>query len=398
MNNEALDLDILSSLDPEKLGQALAYARKKSGLTQDIASEKIEVARTTMVAIEKGLRRIRPNELVKLARLYGCQVSDFVCPRPLIESFSKRVQFRGPFSRTARDDESVAPFIEEFEELCRDYLELEQITKLPLQRRYPPETPIDRVHLAKTAELLAQEERDRLGLGDGPLYMIRDVLEQEVGLRVYFMKMPSHFSEMYVYDDILGGCLAINCDHPEDRRRLSMLHGYAHFLTSRYKSFVHLEGGRRFGPDADNERFADYFAVCFLMPRIGLLRRVNEIRVAAKSKLPIADIFRVAHRFGVSLQALVLRLEDLRELPSGAWEQLRSRVSIQGAQERLNLPTIPGRDDLLPVHYRQLAFHAYEERLISELQLTRFLRTDRLDARLLMRSHHKFSNLINADS
>lgn len=385
MEHDILNTDVLSSLDARQLGQELAHARKKSGLTQDEAARIIEAVRTTMVAIEKGERRIRPNELVKLTRSYGRQVSDFVRPRPIVEPFRTRVQFRGPFSRTAQDDESVAPYIEEFEELCRDYLELEQITKSPLPHRYPPETPFTRAHLARTAELLAQEERNRLGLGDGPVHMIRDVLEQEVGLRVFYIKMPARFSEMYVCSDSMGGCLAINSDHPEDRRRWSIVHGYAHFLTSRYKAFVNLEGGRRFGPESDNERFADHFTVCFLMPRLGLLRRVTEIKEAAKSKFSIADVFRVAHRFGVSPQALVLRLEDLRELPSGTWEQLRSRVSIRDAQERLSLPPIPGRDDLLPVRYRQLAFRAYDDGLISESQLAHFLRAERLEARLLSR-------------
>jgi hypothetical protein len=34
--------------------------------------------------------------------------------------------------------------------------------------------------------------------------MIRDVLEQEVGVRVFFIEMPAKFSAMYVCDDALG--------------------------------------------------------------------------------------------------------------------------------------------------------------------------------------------------
>jgi hypothetical protein len=86
-----------------------------------------------------------------------------------VQPFQQRVQFRGPFSRTNRDDEQIEPCIEEFENLCRDYLELEQITQSPLVHRYPPEVTLPTNHLAQFAESLASEERGRLGLGDGPL-------------------------------------------------------------------------------------------------------------------------------------------------------------------------------------------------------------------------------------
>ena len=377
------DPQILDSLNPQELGGELSRARKRRGLTQEEAAKVIEVARTTITAIEKGDRKIRSGELIKLARAYGQQVSDFVRPRPIVEPFVPRIQFRGPFGRTELDDKDVEPFIESFEELCRDYLELEQLTQSPHSRRYPPEAPLPRSNMGRAAESLAQEERNRLGLGDGPIAFLRDVLEQEVGLRVFFIDMPSRFSEMYICDDTVGGCIAINRNHPEERRRWSMAHAYAHFLTSRSHSVISTQssGGVR---TSDAERFGDLFPSPFLMPTAGLLRRVTEIRDAAKDKLPISDVFRVAHRFGVSPQAMVRRLEDLRLLPSGTWDGLSERVSVRNAQERLGLTAIAGRDELLPVRYRQLAFFAYDEGLISEGRLARFLRVDKLEARRLI--------------
>ena len=45
---------------------------------------------------------------------------------------------------------------------------------------------------------------------------------------------------MYTYDEKLGGCMAINANHPEERRRWSLAHGYLHFLAHRRKSVVGL--------------------------------------------------------------------------------------------------------------------------------------------------------------
>src|SRR5438309_2958037 len=120
-----METNILDTIDMRELGKELQQARIKRGLTQEEAAKIIEVARTTITAIEKGERRIKAGELIKLARAYGRQVSDFVRQRPRFESFQP--QFRGPYLPTTIDERAIAPSIEILEELCRDYLELEEI-------------------------------------------------------------------------------------------------------------------------------------------------------------------------------------------------------------------------------------------------------------------------------
>ena len=130
-----MNASILDTIDIVVLGRNLQEARKKRGLTQEDAAKIIQVARTTMTAIEKGERRIKPGELIKLSQAYGRQVSDFVRERPAIQPF--RVQLRGPLALANEDTDRIAQPIDELEELCRNYLELENITAAPLVRNYP---------------------------------------------------------------------------------------------------------------------------------------------------------------------------------------------------------------------------------------------------------------------
>ncbi len=160
-----------------------------------------------------------------------------------------------------------------------------------------------------------------------------------------------------------------------------MVHDYAHFLTSRFKSVVFVEGQGRFRSESGSEQFAEYFTPNYLMPTVGLRRRVSDIREASQKKFPISDVLRVAHRYGVSPQALVRHLEELRELPSGTWNQMRERISIKEAQERLGLGNVAGRDKIVPIRYHQLALSALDDDLISEAQFAQFLRVNRLQAR-----------------
>lgn len=118
----------LAQLDPYVLGQRLQEARTRRGLTQQEAADWLTVARTTITAIEKGERRIRPHELVKLAQFYGTQVSELVRQRPPAESFA--VQFRTFLRREDQPDRELDEAAAEFQRLCEDYLALEELCGL----------------------------------------------------------------------------------------------------------------------------------------------------------------------------------------------------------------------------------------------------------------------------
>lgn len=302
-------LCMITSKNTRELGQNLKLAREQRGLRQEDAAEIINVARTTLTAIEQGKRQIKNDELIQLAEAYGRTVSDFVRPRPAAREF--RVQFRGPSQTVNVEQARIKHSENEFQDLCRDYLELEEIMNAPLMRRYPPQYKIEGLRAERAAEGIATQERNRLGLGDGSLPRLRAVLEQDVGLRVFYMPFAdSQFSEMVYFDDKLGGCLAVNKNHHEDRRHWSLSHGYAHFLVHRYQPAIYLQSGYQ------REQFADFLARYFLMPTSGLTRHYNDL-LQSKSKPTIGDLCVLANYYGVSLSVLVRRLEDLSFAPGG---------------------------------------------------------------------------------
>ncbi|MBA3947633.1 MAG: XRE family transcriptional regulator [Herpetosiphonaceae bacterium] len=373
-----MNANILDTIELRELGKELQRTREKRGMTQQEAAEVIDVARTTLTAIEKGERRIRAGELIELARAYGRQVSDFVHPRPVIEPF--QVQFRGPYQRAIEDNDAIKPYIDQLEELSRNYLELEQRLEAPLVRKYPPEYQYHGSETRQVAESTALEERNRLGLGDGPISILRDLLEQDVGLRIFYLELrPSTFSAIYLYTHELGGCIAVNSLHPEERRRWSLAHDYGHFLGDRYKPTVFVEDGYQRIPES--ERFADYFARFFLMPGSGLMRRFNDLR-RTRDKVSFADLCTLAHYYGVSVEALTRRLEEMKLLPTGIWDKLKERgLKVREAQQQLGLGPLPARTEKLPWRYQYLAVDAFNQDLITEGHFARLLQVDRLTAR-----------------
>ena len=370
--------NILDKLDPKNVGTRLQDARRARGLTQQQVADDMEMARTTVVAIEKGERRITASEVLRFAKLYGRELSRFLNQSPPPSDFLPQFRkgWNSDFERIP-DLESVGSELQKFAE---DYAELESLNEIQRAIRDIPQYDIKGTSPEQAAEEVAVSERNRLGIGDGPISNLRDRLEMDVGLRVFYFEMPALISGIFAYSDSLGGCIGINSKHPRDRRHWSLAHEYGHFLTTRYQveiTFLH-EKRRHTVP----ERFADTFAENFLLPATGLNRRFTELNKSNPKGITMAEICHLADLYQVSVQALVLRLENLKRFPIGTWENLaHTGFKPREAQRLLGINADPPIRDVLPKWYMKLAVIAYDEEKISEGQLAKFLRTDRVTAR-----------------
>jgi Zn-dependent peptidase ImmA (M78 family)/DNA-binding XRE family transcriptional regulator len=374
-----MDTRILEQIDPRVLGARLQDARKAAGMTQQDVARHLDMARTTIVAIEKGGRRVNAHELVRLAALYGRGVSEFVSRKVLVEGFVP--QFRATERELMDADPALERAAVELQRLAEDYLELERITKVPLSKSYPPPYDTSGTTPEQIGEEVATAERNRLGIGDGPIGNLRDRLENDVGLRVFYLAMPPRIAGMFAYNDEIGGAISINLNHPRDRRQWSLAHEYGHFLTTRYQPEITVLHEKR--RTSFRERVADSFAAAFLMPASGLNRRFTDLNRASEKGITLAHICSLADLYQVSVQALILRLEDLRRLSIGTWERLAIEgFKVQQAEKLLSIDANPPLREHLPRRYVDLAIQAYRKGYLSEGQLSRFLRTDRVSARM----------------
>jgi Zn-dependent peptidase ImmA (M78 family)/DNA-binding XRE family transcriptional regulator len=373
---------------PVELGARLREARTARGWTQEQAADALGVARTTMVAIEKGERRLKPEELIRLARLYGRKLSALLRPGAPVEDVS--VQLRGalPSPGEAPTEADLLPHIHELERLRDDALELERMLGAPLPRRDPPVYGMEGIDPEQLAEDVATAERNRLGLGEAPVLNLRAVLDGDVGLRIFYLDLPSTVAGMFAFTDEHGGTLAINRNHPPERRRHSLAHEYGHYLTDRFRAEITLLG--RYERRPPSERFAETFARAFLMPAAGLKRRYHELArqrsLEDRGGPTPGDLCHLAHFYFVSFEAATLRLEELGLVRAGTWQRLHQRgFRVKEARRLLGLQEHPVEDELLPSRYRYLAAEAWHRGKLSEGQLASFLRVDRLGARRLVR-------------
>lgn len=381
---------VLNHIDPKAVGSRVQEARKARGLTQQAVAEHMSMARTTLVAIEKGERRITPHEVVKFAELFARPVSEFVSRQSVTVGFVP--QFRAAWRQDFDQNSDLERSAAELQSVAEDYVELERLCELPLVKAYPPPYETSKSTPEQSAEEIATAERNRLGIGDGPMSNLRDRLENDMGLRIFYFAMPPKVSGVFAYNDTLGACVGINGNHPRDRRNWSLAHEYGHFLTNRFHAEITFLSDRK--RQSSVERFADAFAENFLMPASGLNRRFTEMHRASQAgSITLAQICTLADLYQVSIQALVIRLEKLRRLPVGQWEKLKAEgFKPRRAQQLLGIDAGHDEENLLPKRYLNLAGVAYEKGLLSEGQLSRFLRMDRVSARVQL---EKMSSCFN---
>ncbi len=369
--------EILKLVNQEELGRKLQNLRKARGLTQQEVADRLAIARTTLTAIEKGERLIRPDELMDLSKLYNESVNRLLRQDVNTEPFV--VQFRAALAQI--DESDLEQFIQELQKLCEDYQYLEKITETPLSVKYPIEYEIRNFDPIRRAEDIASLERNRLGLGDNVITNLKNLLENEIGIRIFGMPLPSRIAGLFAFTEEFGACIATNTKHPTDRQLMSSIHEYAHFLTTRSKAdIVILRTNPRMSAI---ERFADAFARYFLMPSSDLQRRFHEIKSLKEGNVTVADLLALADFYAVSFQALILRLEEHRLIRPGTWDRLKNEdFQVRKAQEMLGIKLKIGSSQFeFPYRYRVLAVQAYDSGDISEGQLARLLRTDRVRAR-----------------
>jgi hypothetical protein len=130
-----------------------------------------------------------------------------------------------------------------------------------------------------------------------------------------------------------------------------------------------------------NERFAEAFALCFLMPATSVRQRFHDI-VNTTGDFQVADLRRLSHFYFVSVEAMALRLEQLSLISKGSWQFLKeAKFAPRQAAELLGLPPQPLADFPFPERYKYLAVNAYEREDIGDSELANFLRCDIVAAR-----------------
>jgi Zn-dependent peptidase ImmA (M78 family)/DNA-binding XRE family transcriptional regulator len=370
---------LLDTMPPTEVGERLRGARDRVKLKQAEAAESVGLSRTTLIAIEQGQRKVRIDELRKLAALYKMSINELMRQEAIHADLTPK--FRKLFQQ---EDDAVERAVKQLEDLARAEAELEQLLGVQSLRNYPPERPILPGDVRAQAEQDALDLRQRLGLGLSPISDIVTLLELELGVRVYIRRIDGGISGLFAYDEALGACILLNGNHPRDRRAQTAAHELGHLVSTRREPEVLEEGVTE---NSREERYANTFGRAFMTPARAVMQKFKEITVGSE-KLTRRHIIVLAHFFGVSREAIVRRLEELKLAKSGTWDWFQANGGISDQQAiqvlgDLSGPDLHKVDADRPTTLRLglLAGEAWRRGILSEGQLARMLHLDRVELR-----------------
>jgi Zn-dependent peptidase ImmA (M78 family) len=366
-------------LTPAELGERLKVARENADITQDAAAKAACIARTTLVAIEKGQRNARLDEIQALSRYYGVSANVLLRRESVFVDLLPR--FR---SLPETHDAGIGQAAQMLNDLVKAEVELENILGVQKVHSYPAEKTILPGDVRRQAEQDAQNLRNWLGLGEGPVQNLFTLLELQMGIRVYSRKLDPKVSGLFAYDDAVGACILINSNHRRDRQIQTGGHELGHFIATRRKPEVYQDEKY---DNSREERYANAFASAFLTPPRTVMEKFKELTTGA-THLTRRHIILLSNYFGVSRQAMVLRLEELGLTKKGTWDWFMDNGGITDDQVSQVLGSAASESPPAEVPQSSrlflLAIEAWKKDLVSEGQISEMLKLEREKVRELL--------------
>ena len=316
-----------------ELARRLQVARQACLMTQEEASRRLGVSRSTLAQIETCHRAVSSLELDRFAHLYGRDMREFVADYPREEDALVSLVRRYP---KVAWDQATRKGLRKCLILARATTDLEKL--LGLDRHLacvatcPMPAPRSRIEAAWQGDVAASRERQRLGLGDSPLPDTTELLEGQ-GLRTAHAKLPDDICGLALDDPRAGVFVACNSQHDVLRRRFWYVHEYAHVVLDREQGATVCCTGAR---STLIEVRANAFVASFLMPdqgsrqfihayakgrpsrdRIDVYDEAGVVHAEGRSApgtqaVQMYDVVLMAQHFGVSCSAAIHRLHNLR--------------------------------------------------------------------------------------
>ncbi len=378
----------------QELGRRLRIARQACGLTQDDVARFLSVSRSTVAQMELGNRAVTSLELDKLAYFFGRDIREFVA-----DTFEEEDALAALFRAEPEiaGQPAVADSLRAAIALGREITNIENLLGIDRELvgavSFDVPAPRSRWEAIQQGERAAEQERRRVGLGCAPAPPLPELFETQ-GVRTGVVDLPDDVSGLTIANRRVGLFILANRRHAPVRRRFSFAHEYAHTLFDRRLLGTVSRAENR---DELIEVRANAFAAVFLMPTEGVrqfiaalgkgkpsraMARVFDeagaVQAEGRTKpgsqdIQLYDLVHIAHHFGVSRQAALFRLLNLRLVTQAEFDQLKMADDAGYGRELASLLSLPDEDEDDKDGFRHrvlsLGLEAYRRELITRAKL-----------------------------
>ena len=354
----------------EVLEKRIMAARRAAGFSISEAAQKLGFKNyQTLSSIEKGVRKINAHELIMIARLYGRSLDYFlesdVAPDPVplwrktAETDANRVQRR-------------------FLSFLEKYTNLEHL--LGLKRKWKDiQKNYDRDDFSvdgfERADKLGAEIHNFLDLGSRPSSNLLYVLENKLRFKILHIPLGDGVSGASIVDNTLGVGILINANDAPWRRNFDLAHELFHVITWNVFSPDEIGNGTK---KTRPEQYADIFASSLLLPGAHLLDTLKG--TITDNEVRIIDIIEVAKDFGVSTEAVLWRLVNIKILKQSQAQKVLDNPKFRDLDRNMRRRLFrKDRPAKFPSRFISLACRCLMEGKISRGTFAGYVELDRAE-------------------
>ena len=340
------------------IGSVLREARTSRGFTQADIAPQLDVSRATVAQIETGRRSVKAEDLRRLAAFYGCSLSELLPPATDAQEVDGLAELFHAHPDLAEDQGPSS-----FAGVCataRALTDLEARLEIDATAHSLPSYRVEQGNMpwqaAREGYRIAEDERRRLALGEGPIRFVDELLMTS-GVRSAKATLPTGILSISIGEPDHGLLIVVEKNLGLEHRRFRYAHGLAHFLFDTEAPWrVCRSGG---APEFPEVR-ADAFASALLIPQYGLRRYIETLgketlgragptvlsvfsegdgrdktgesrRVDGRQRrgrhpITLSDVLRTAHYYGTSPSVAAHRLRNLRLLTDRELDQLKTML------------------------------------------------------------------------
>lgn len=327
------------------IGERLKAARAAAGCSLRELAEKVGVSATAISKYERGMDMPGSDVLLRLARALDVKVEFFFrSPAVRVEVGS----FRCHKSLPAKQRRALIARVQEWLER---YSEAEAVVGEERSFAFPPGMD-RRADTLERVEEVASGLRQAWNLGDDPIENLCEVLEDNA-VRVGMIEGARKFDATLCYTEDGDPVMAIGEGQPGDRQRFNLAHELGHLVL-------------KIPEDMDEEAAAHRFAGAFLVPAPAVRFELGKQR----RRLDFYELCLLKHKYGLSMQAWVMRARDLGLISSSAVERIfRSFRARRWHKTEPGEPYPPEE----PQRLKRLVLRGLAEDLITESRAAELL-------------------------
>ena len=351
-----------------ELAERLRKAREVVGLSIGEAATRLGFSNyQTLSNIEKGEREVKASELALFAKTYFCNLNNLLMGEEVPQSAVHFLWRRAPSERKAEIEASIKHRFEEYHLLEKLLGLTDEGTGLAIAV-----SPAD-IRNYYQVDALAAKVSNLLNMGSRPALSLQKITEQVLRTKILFVELSEFGSAASTVHPEFGAAIVVNSEEAPWRINFTLAHELFHIITWNTFNPADLEQDDVLFKDI--EKKAERFASTLLLPESAVREELNA-RIK-EQKLSFSDIVDVAREFGVSTQALLYRMANMRLIEWEKANDLAKNDELLMIDRRIR--SYANNEAPSSERFSLLAVKCLRKGLISRGKFSELLEIDRAD-------------------